>query len=241
MGSNLFFLGLISSHLIGDYYLQTSHMAESKKDSFVMTLKHGIYYGMAFLVLPIIFKGAIGLVLLAIGTHFLIDLFKFQVEKKENKGRFHHRLNPQTVYILDQGVHLFTLFLISELMYLPLLSYLTPWGWQASLFLTLLPALLFLFKPANITFKILFGRFSPKEKDLVSLRGAGAVIGSLERLLMLIFLGLSQFAAVGLIMTAKSIARYDKISKDPIFAEYYLIGTLYSILVTVILYLLFLL
>jgi hypothetical protein len=98
-----------------------------------------------------------------------------------------------------------------------------------------------LFKPANITCKIIFGGYAPLEKDSISISGAGAVIGSLERILMLIFLGLNQFAAVGLIMTAKSIARYDKISKDPIFAEYYLIGTLYSILVTVIIYILFLL
>ena len=37
-------------------------------------------------------------------------------------------------------------------------------------------------------------------------------------------------------MTAKSIARYEQITKDPAFAEYYLIGTLYSMLYTVALY-----
>ncbi|MCL2141676.1 MAG: hypothetical protein FWH46_02190, partial [Methanimicrococcus sp.] len=68
--------------------------------------------------------------------------------------------------------------------------------------------------------------------------GAGSVIGTLERLLMGIFIGIGQFAAVGLIMTAKSVARYDRISKNSQFAEYYLIGTLYSILVTVIAYIL---
>ncbi len=203
-----------------------------------MTFKHGVYYGIPFLFLLLIFKHSLGLVLLSIGTHFVIDLFKYQMEKM---GRLRIRLNPQKVYVLDQGIHVITLFLISVLSYLPLQTYLDPIGEQVYFLLLFLPPLLFLFKPANITFKILFGRFSPMDKDLLSIRGAGAVIGSLERLLMLIFLSLSQFAAVGLIMTAKSIARYDKISKDPIFAEYYLIGTLYSILVTVILYVLFIL
>jgi hypothetical protein len=38
-------------------------------------------------------------------------------------------------------------------------------------------------------------------------------------------------------MAAKSMARYDRISKGPAFAEYYLIGTLYSILVAIVAYL----
>lgn len=37
-----------------------------------------------------------------------------------------------------------------------------------------------------------------------------------------------QYAAMGLVLTAKSIARYDKITKDERFAEYYLLGTLLS-------------
>ena len=42
-----------------------------------------------------------------------------------------------------------------------------------------------------------------------------------------------QYSAVGLVLTAKSIARksiarYDRISKDQSFAEYYLLGTLLS-------------
>ncbi len=232
---------LISAHFIGDYYLQTSHMAESKKDSLRMTLRHGLYYAIPFLILPLVFSRSWISVLFAILLHFIIDLIKYHMEKKGAKRPWYSRLSRQVIYILDQGAHFITLLLIAELVYVPLRPYLAEPTWKISLLISVLPAVLFLFKPANITFKILFGRFAPAEKDIVSIRGAGAVIGSLERLLMLMFLGLSQFAAVGLIMTAKSIARYDKISKDPVFAEYYLIGTLYSILVTVILYLLFLL
>ena len=51
---------------------------------------------------------------------------------------------------------------------------------------------------------------------------------------MLIFLFIKQYSAVGLVLTAKSIARYDKISKDKDFAEYYLLGTLISTLVSII-------
>ena len=45
---------------------------------------------------------------------------------------------------------------------------------------------------------------------------------------MLMFIAMDQYVAMGLVLTAKSIARYDKITKDEKFAEYYLLGTLLS-------------
>ncbi len=69
-------------------------------------------------------------------------------------------------------------------------------------------------------------------------RFTGTMSGSMERLLMALMIGLQQFSAIGLVLIAKSIARYDKISKRPAFAEYFLIGTLYSTIATVVLYIL---
>lgn len=63
---------------------------------------------------------------------------------------------------------------------------------------------------------------------------AGSLIGTLERLLIAIMMLLGQYAAIGLIFTAKSITRYDRISKDPSFAEYYLVGTLMSALFAIV-------
>jgi hypothetical protein len=62
------------------------------------------------------------------------------------------------------------------------------------------------------------------EKD----KRAGAVIGFMERLIIVIFLSLQEYAAIGLVITAKSIVRYDRISSEQEFSEYYLIGTLFS-------------
>ena len=60
--------------------------------------------------------------------------------------------------------------------------------------------------------------------------GAGRMIGILERTLMLALVLYGQWAAIGLLITAKSIARFEEI-KVRKFAEYYLIGTLASLLV----------
>ena len=63
-----------------------------------------------------------------------------------------------------------------------------------------------------------------------TITGTGSMIGFLERLVIGACLIYGQFASIGLVFTAKSIARYNKISEDPAFAEYYLIGSLFSIL-----------
>ncbi|HLR21754.1 MAG TPA: hypothetical protein VK087_07095 [Tissierellaceae bacterium] len=45
-----------------------------------------------------------------------------------------------------------------------------------------------------------------------------------------------QYNAIGLVFTAKSITRFERISKEPSFAEYYLIGSLYSIICVLVIY-----
>ena len=45
-----------------------------------------------------------------------------------------------------------------------------------------------------------------------------------------------QWTAIGFVLTAKSVARYNKISEDPQFAEYYLLGTLLSSLLIMVSY-----
>lgn len=89
-----------------------------------------------------------------------------------------------------------------------------------------------LFPDADAALKI------PPVKPAAAIRGAGQMIGYLERILIVIFLAVGQYASIGLIMTAKSIARYERITRDSEFAEYYLIGTLSSILIAILTYLL---
>jgi hypothetical protein len=117
-----------------------------------------------------------------------------------------------------------------------------------------------IYKPANITFIQLFSGFKPTngndftKKIILNLntniehsplnsnnfilnnKKAGSIIGFLERIIILLLLNVNQYSSIGLILTAKSIARYDMISKDQEFAEYYLIGTLFSLLFSIVLY-----
>lgn len=124
---------------------------------------------------------------------------------------------------------------------------------------------LLMYKPVNITFNKIFSSYKPlpmdsdilsnencvllassidkdkKKTDVIyhtnsNNRKAGAVIGFLERILILILINIGQFSAIGLVLTAKSIARYEMISKDQEFGEYYLIGTFTSVLSAILAY-----
>lgn len=111
----------------------------------------------------------------------------------------------------------------------------------------LLKGILFIiviFKPVNTNFKIFFRKYSPRKVKNHeensnwddTIEGAGSIIGSLERLLIALLMSYGQYGAIGLVFTAKSVTRFDKISKEPSFAEYYLIGSLYSIISVLIIY-----
>lgn len=91
--------------------------------------------------------------------------------------------------------------------------------------------MLIIHKPANILIQKLIHNYKPKVKID---NNVGRVIGSVERAIMFILIYMNQYAAIGLVLTAKSIARYDKITKEKDFAEYYLLGTLISLGIVIV-------
>lgn len=63
---------------------------------------------------------------------------------------------------------------------------------------------------------------------------AGRYIGTLERMIVLFFIALEEYTAIAWVLTAKSITRHEDINKDKISGEYYLLGTLMSLLLVVL-------
>lgn len=83
-----------------------------------------------------------------------------------------------------------------------------------------------------------FKKYEPIHKaDINTFPSTGSFIGKMKRLFIVLMLSLHQYAALSFILTAKLITRYKKISEDPQFSEYYLIGTLLSSLLVIILFL----
>ncbi len=63
---------------------------------------------------------------------------------------------------------------------------------------------------------------------------AGALIGYLERILILTFTLLGSYTAVGFVLAAKSIFRFGELTRstDRSLTEYVLIGSLLSVVIT---------
>lgn len=221
---------LLVAHILGDFHFQAQEMSDMKTRSLPVLAKHLAIHAVVLLLLPLLLFGwsalpEMWLLLIVIWlSHSLVDGLKFYLNRFET-------LSEELLYITDQLLHILAILFLSEYVFSPYLTLnvinldMLKWGLL----------LLVISKPANVTFKIVFQKYQFKT-DAETIPGAGAVIGDLERILSAIFLAMNQIAAIGFIYTAKSIARFKEIEDSKGFAEYYLIGTLFSILYVVVAY-----
>lgn len=251
MHNGLLFLVLLCAHLLGDYYFQTKTLANKKGEKYSGILEHSLIYTVVFMGVLLIIETPWWLLAIAAGSHWVIDSVKWLLRKKS--------IQKPTLFIVDQILHLLTLLLLVGFTPVtgirPYLAELPSHIW------TWLTLLLLIWKPCNISLDILFEKysleakkesrrleleaekkrqsegFSDNNQPSEQIEGAGAWVGTFERIIAVLFASLGQYAAMGLLIAAKSMARYDKISKGSAFAEYYLIGTLYSILFAIVAYL----
>jgi hypothetical protein len=246
----MLFTILITLHVIADFYFQTDKIAKGKIISYKGVCRHAIQYALPFTIAILFISVNIRLLLclfLAVLAHFLIDSLKFAF----NRIKLFHRLTGKlgTIFLIDQLLHILSIFLIVllfssfsiDISLLPLWTKILLMVHLDPFFITRwILIILLIMKPANIVFRLLFSSFKPDEEDIDGIeeksQKAGAIIGCLERILIVIFVSVKQYSALGFILTAKSIARYDAIAKDRKFAEYYLIGTLVSVVYSIVVY-----
>lgn len=241
------FLLLLFAHILGEFYFRRNDFAERKKTCISGVLKHGAVYACICLLVSVpVFSKTMLIANVALGfSHLIIDLLIFIYNKYSKKNNTPDK--ERIIYIIDQGLHIISICVIAfifaanhyHITVLP--SVKTAFeiiGMPSEKIFSGLLALLFIWKPANVTIKKLLFLYKPIEKDInENIKKTGGSIGLLERLIILVLLLMNQYAAMGLVLTAKSIARYDKISRDQAFAEYYLLGTLLSTIIVVITYL----
>ena len=234
-------LAIYLAHLLSDFVFQTHRLVEQKRRGrpFAYFL-HGLTHYLAAVILVGFFIAGSALllrthlVLLALTlVHLLIDFAKIRLTKKTliNDG--------SVAFVSDQLAHLLTVVFAAWLLSpgMSFLALVAPLQTSRSL------GNKFLAVPV-IYIAVIFGggyliRFLTRslaesvrdeelEKAGEQLQNAGLYIGWLERFLILTALLQRSPAAVGLILTAKTIARYPEF-KSARFAEYVLIGTLLSV------------
>ncbi|MGB4658174.1 MAG: DUF3307 domain-containing protein [Mobilitalea sp.] len=246
----LYFLIYLLAHILGDYYFQSEVLASQKKERIRKLIRHCIFYLAAFLVviLPVFTYEMLISVLIISLTHAAIDILKYcymKYWKKHPNSIYAER----KMYLIDQAVHLLTLAIAAYIMarngyqfnLVPVAEeFYRITGFELLGNISWIVLVLIIYKPANITIKRMLSMYKPEdkieEKNGDNDNKAGGFIGFLERIIILFFLLIGQYAAIGLVLTAKSVARYDKISKDKKFAEYYLLGTLLSTVIVIAAY-----
>ncbi len=225
MNINLLVLFLIA-HILGDFYFQRNYLS-TRNNKLKTIFIHSLLYQCLFLLLLLTIDYDINLLLAIIvigASHFILEFVFFLI--KNNKW-----IENNDFYV-KQIIHIIVIyFCLIDLQNID-------FNFSVN-YLPYIMAFLLVDKPSNIMFKKIFTRFKPNDTKLnsnESYKKAGATIGSLERTLILICLINELYSSIGLILTAKSIARYNRISNEPEFSEYYLLGTLSSVFFTIIIY-----
>lgn len=215
-------LKLFLAHLVGDFLLQPSAWVKAKEEKKLAAWQlyvHSVLHGLLVLLFLWNFQSWKYALLITI-VHFVIDSLKLILQNNRNR---------RLLFFLDQALHFILIYLI--------------WLWlegrsfpvfifQNKGFLLLLTGFVFLTSPVSFGVKIFISKWTPdpEGQDTASLQSAGKYIGFLERLLVFIFIIISQWAAVGFLLAAKSIFRFGDLreAKDRKLTEYVLIGTLLS-------------
>jgi hypothetical protein len=238
--TQLTFLALLLAHLLGDFPLQPNWIVRNKGKRIWPLLCHGlIHYVLAWFCLFLFHRlpflsiyNQIALLAYAL-LHSFIDKLKSRLIASDRLP------DNWQVFLLDQLFHVLVLAATAcVLTHSPLRILLNGLNPPQDTRIHILEA-------AIVYIAVIFGGgyliryltqgIAPKTptKDHAHLENAGLYVGWVERLLVITAILIQSPALVGLILTGKSIARYPEF-KEARFAEYFLIGTLLSIALSIL-------
>jgi hypothetical protein len=221
----IWLMKLICAHMLTDFVFQPSSWVSDRNHKHLASGKLYLHCAITGFVAWIFIGWQYWLVAVVITiTHFLIDAWK--------------SYQPQTVqyFLADQAVHL---AVIAGCWYFSFIQ----WPVTLEAFNQFkadthtwknVTAIIFLTLPAGI----LIGQLTTKWRDQIesaaSLANAGKWIGIIERIIIFIFVIQAQYSAIGLLVAAKGIIRFNEKDRPEIKTEYLVIGTLMSIVIAVI-------
>lgn len=215
-------LRLLMAHFIGDFLLQPTSWVKAKEDKGVKAKE--FYYHIAvitaltFLFLANLAQWYIPVIIMI--THGLIDAWKS------------YRPATTLYFLLDQFFHVAVIFLVWSAVSFDCSSITKTFAhyFTSVHFWTILLAYYLVTGPLGIAIGVATGKWQKDAgMDTGGLARAGMWIGRCERVLVLTFILLNQYTALGFLMTAKSILRFgDKEDREQKKTEYILVGTLIS-------------
>jgi hypothetical protein len=218
----IWFLKLVSAHLLTDFLLQPTGWIKKRNEkhfgSGYLYLHGLITAGVVCLFIGYTYWIVIGVILL---SHIMIDGWKS------------YRRQNLTYFLADQLLHFAVLIGCFFFTFPDTFDIIGFWSRLSNnhRFWKLGVAVIFLTLPAGILIGLITKQWSEKIRDtnLDSLSNAGKWIGIAERMIVLILVIHHQYEAIGLLVAAKSILRFNEKNRPEIKTEYLLIGTLLSI------------
>lgn len=238
-------LGLLLAHIISDFYCQTDESCKKKREWHCCEwiIHGGCVFGLSFLAIlaPHHWVGALVAALIVTTLHLLIDVIKVKYEISR-QGEERGSIWP---FVIDQVLHLIVIFVTTVILFNVLQDY---HCWMEIIdtgILLIIFVFLAVAKPAN-TFiriclksaKINIGDESAKKIGDKSANDdtfhSGRIIGTCERFLIVLFVILTQYEAIGFLVAAKSILRFSS-TQESKKSEYVLAGTLLSIAIAIVL------
>lgn len=215
------FAGLLLAHLAADFILQSNsicqHKSEKKWRSPYQYAHAAIVFALSWLAA---YESGFWQYALFIGiTHLFIDIGKSYFKEKAR------------LFVVDQVLHILILASVAR-HWCQSNCWHIPFGISLQ-FIVIAAAAIACWKPANIFIKMTLKnhRISIPEGNNGDFN-AGALIGTLERWLIVTFVCLQRYESIGLLIAAKSIIRFSE--KDTAKTEYVLAGTLLSIFIAVL-------
>lgn len=222
---------ILLGHILGDFYIQTDMIAQNKVKKSRYMVIHCILYTLVIYVFLSLLTQSWGKTIvgsLVIGTmHLITDIIKVKIEGKTNKYEC-------KLFLLDQLIHIIVLFFVIYLFsFEKNINGMTNLILFGKLPLNKIIGVVILalvcWKPAEIIVSLVLKKITEyAEKENAKI---GRWIGVLEREIILLLGLLGQYAAIGFVIAAKSLARFSKLENQD-FAEKYLVGTLLSSLIS---------
>jgi hypothetical protein len=213
-------LKLILSHLLTDFILQPSSWVKDRQSRHFGSPKLYLH-GLITAVAAWIFIGwDYWQVALAIFiTHIIIDGWKS------------YRKETVTYFLIDQSLHLAVILTCWYFSFQPTSQLQSAWDQinTNNRFWVIMVAGIFVTRPAGILIGHMTRQWREKIEDAESLANAGKWIGIAERIIVLMLVLLNAYSAIGLLVAAKGIIRFNEKDRPEIKTEYLVIGTLLSI------------
>lgn len=215
--STIWLVKLLLAHMVSDFWLQPDKWVKDREQHKIKSkylYLHILVTGSTALLFvgPLYWLPVLTITLL----HGLTDLAKSYIRP------------TFVIFLADQAVHLVTILLVWLIVFPQQQFNISEFGafYNSSKFWVFAAGIFFLTFPSSI----IIGKATSFWHVPPGLKNAGKYIGIIERILICILVYQNQYEAIGLLITGKSILRYDSRHEEE-KTEYLLIGTFLSIFI----------